>query len=127
MAASQGYPLFCIGNPLLDIQVTQGEALLKKYNLKENDAILAGAEHMPMCVDIGLLCKDKVLKFCVAMKRSSTSTRSPTSQEVQLKTPPAQQLYALFLSSYILLRTTNKITVCLARKFGRLLRLCWRR
>jgi len=35
-------PLIAIGNPLLDIQVREGaEGLLKKYNLKSNDAILA--------------------------------------------------------------------------------------
>jgi hypothetical protein len=43
------FPLFCIGNPLLDIQVTNGEELLKKYDLKANDAILASAEkHAPL-------------------------------------------------------------------------------
>ncbi|KAJ7147976.1 Ribokinase-like protein [Mycena filopes] len=39
------FPLFCIGNPLLDMQVTQGESLLAKYELKANDAILAEAKH----------------------------------------------------------------------------------
>lgn len=48
--AAQTYPLFCIGNPLLDMQVTNGEALLKKYDLKANDAILAEEKHNPMCV-----------------------------------------------------------------------------
>jgi adenosine kinase len=47
---SHTYPLFCVGNPLLDIQVTNGEALLKKYELKANDAILAEDKHMPMSV-----------------------------------------------------------------------------
>jgi len=37
-----------MGNPLLDIQVTNGEDLLKKYNLNPNDAILAAKEHLPM-------------------------------------------------------------------------------
>ncbi|KAF8899318.1 Ribokinase-like protein [Infundibulicybe gibba] len=46
MAAS--YSLFCMGNPLLDMQVTQGEALLKKYDLKANDAILAEEKHAPI-------------------------------------------------------------------------------
>ena len=41
-------PLFCLGNPLLDMQVTGGEALLQKYDLKANDAILAGDKHAPM-------------------------------------------------------------------------------
>ncbi|KAG1825247.1 Ribokinase-like protein [Suillus variegatus] len=44
--ASQTYQLFCIGNPLLDVQVTNGEELLKKYDLKANDAILAEEKHM---------------------------------------------------------------------------------
>ncbi len=42
--------LFCIGNPLLDMQVTNGEALLEKYGLKANDAILAEDKHVPMYV-----------------------------------------------------------------------------
>ena len=44
---AQAYPLFCMCNPLLDMQVTDDE-LLKKYNLKANDAILAGEEHAGM-------------------------------------------------------------------------------
>ena len=48
---TQTYPLFCMGNPLLDMQV-RGEELLKKYALKANDAILAGPEQFPMCVDL---------------------------------------------------------------------------
>ncbi|KII94226.1 hypothetical protein PLICRDRAFT_171891 [Plicaturopsis crispa FD-325 SS-3] len=50
--ASQTYPLFCIGNPLLDIQVTGGEALLAKYDLKANDAILAEEKHLPLYDEI---------------------------------------------------------------------------
>ncbi|KAF8598714.1 adenosine kinase [Ceratobasidium sp. AG-I] len=49
---AQTYPLFCMGNPLLDMQVTNGETLLEKYNLKANDAILAGPEHTPIYEDI---------------------------------------------------------------------------
>ena len=37
-----------MGNPLLDMQVTDGEELLKKYKLNANDAILAGDEHATM-------------------------------------------------------------------------------
>jgi len=44
--------LFCIGNPLLDIQVTNGEQLLKKYGLKANDAILAEEKHSPIYDEI---------------------------------------------------------------------------
>ncbi|KAJ7272998.1 Ribokinase-like protein [Mycena rebaudengoi] len=42
------YELFCVGNPLLDMQVTKGEALLAKYNLKANDAILSEEKHDPI-------------------------------------------------------------------------------
>jgi len=42
------FALFCIGNPLLDIQVTNGEELLKKYDLKANDAILASEKQIPL-------------------------------------------------------------------------------
>jgi adenosine kinase len=48
--STEFYSLFCMGNPLLDIQVSGGEDLLKKYNLKENDAILAGEQHAAMYV-----------------------------------------------------------------------------
>jgi adenosine kinase len=51
--ATLTYPaLFCMGNPLLDMQVTNGEELLKKYDLKANDAILAEEKHSSMCVDL---------------------------------------------------------------------------
>ncbi|TIB74861.1 hypothetical protein E3Q23_02555 [Wallemia mellicola] len=41
--------LFAIGNPLLDISVTEGaQQLLEQYKLKANDAILAGEEHQPI-------------------------------------------------------------------------------
>ncbi|KAJ1300514.1 hypothetical protein OPQ81_005327 [Rhizoctonia solani] len=49
---AQTYPLFCMGNPLLDMQVNNGEAMLKKYKLKANDAILAGEEHMSIYEEI---------------------------------------------------------------------------
>ena len=52
---AQTYPLFCMGNPLLDMQVTNGESLLEKYKLKSNDAILAGPEHTPMYADAFVL------------------------------------------------------------------------
>lgn len=42
------YQLFSIGNPLLDIQVSNGEEYLKKYDLKANDAILAESKHAPL-------------------------------------------------------------------------------
>ena len=46
MAAPQGYPLLCLENPLLDIQARADTALLEKYGLKANDAILAEEQHM---------------------------------------------------------------------------------
>lgn len=46
--ASTSPALFCVGNPLLDMQVTNGEELLAKYELKANDAILAEEKHAPM-------------------------------------------------------------------------------
>ena len=47
--ATLTYPaLFCMGNPLLDMQVTNGEELLKKYDLGANDAILAEDKHSSM-------------------------------------------------------------------------------
>ncbi|KAI0814830.1 Ribokinase-like protein [Irpex lacteus] len=42
------YSIFALGNPLLDIQVYNGEELLKKYDLKANDAILAEEKHTPL-------------------------------------------------------------------------------
>jgi len=39
------YKLFAMGNPLLDLQVTNGEETLKKYDLKANDAILVEDKH----------------------------------------------------------------------------------
>lgn len=50
--ASQTYQLFCMGNPLLDVQVSNGEELLKKYDLKANDAILAEEKHMSIYDEI---------------------------------------------------------------------------
>lgn len=42
-------PIFiAMGNPLLDMQVTNGEALLEKYGLKPNDAILAEGKQNEM-------------------------------------------------------------------------------
>ncbi|KAI5803236.1 Ribokinase-like protein [Geopyxis carbonaria] len=46
------YPLFCLGNPLLDIQATADQELLDKYELKSNDAILAEEKHLPIYHDL---------------------------------------------------------------------------
>lgn len=45
--------LFCIGDPLLDIQVSQGaEELLAKYRLKPNDAIRATPDHASLYEEV---------------------------------------------------------------------------
>ncbi|KAJ5461357.1 Adenosine kinase [Penicillium daleae] len=59
MAAPQGYPLLCLENPLLDIQARGDAALLEKYDLKDNDAILAEEQHMGIYED--LLARDAKL------------------------------------------------------------------
>ncbi|KAI0540808.1 Ribokinase-like protein [Xylaria digitata] len=52
MAASKEFPLLCLENPLLDIQAFATEELLKKYDLKANDAILAEEKHLPLFEDL---------------------------------------------------------------------------
>ena len=46
--STETYQLFALGNPLLDMQVNNVEELLKKYDLKANDAILAEEKHVPL-------------------------------------------------------------------------------
>ncbi|KAG8219297.1 Ribokinase-like protein [Butyriboletus roseoflavus] len=46
------YQIFCLGNPLLDVQVRDGEELLKKYDLQANNAILAEEKHQPIYEEI---------------------------------------------------------------------------
>ncbi|KFY10792.1 hypothetical protein V492_04850 [Pseudogymnoascus sp. VKM F-4246] len=52
MAATNEYTLLCLENPLLDIQATGDQALLDKYGLKENDAILAEEKHLGLYEDL---------------------------------------------------------------------------
>ncbi|KAL1957685.1 hypothetical protein VTO42DRAFT_5662 [Malbranchea cinnamomea] len=52
MAAEKGYPLLCLENPLLDIQGVGDAAMLEKYELKANDAILAEEKHMGLYEDL---------------------------------------------------------------------------
>jgi adenosine kinase len=62
MADTSTCQLFCLGQPLLDMQVTDGENLLRKYDLKPDDGILAQDKHASMYVCsgapvlTGLLC-----------------------------------------------------------------------
>lgn len=44
--------LFCAGNPLLDISAEVGVEYLRKYDLKDNEAILAEEKHMPIYPDL---------------------------------------------------------------------------
>lgn len=44
------YKLFCMGDPLLDVQVHDND-LLTRYDLTPNDAILAEDKHQPLSVD----------------------------------------------------------------------------
>ncbi|KAI9272531.1 Ribokinase-like protein [Sporodiniella umbellata] len=46
------FTLLALENPLLDIQCKPTEELLKKYNLKANDAILADASHQALYKEI---------------------------------------------------------------------------
>ncbi|KAJ7607916.1 Ribokinase-like protein [Roridomyces roridus] len=46
------HELFCIGDPLLDMQVTNGAALLEKYDLKPDDGIRAGEKHDPIYAEL---------------------------------------------------------------------------
>ena len=50
--STSSYQVFCMGNPLLDMQVVNGENLLKKYDLKANDAILAEEKHSALYDEI---------------------------------------------------------------------------
>lgn len=46
------YELLCLENPLLDIQAVGDQALLDKYGLKPNDAILAEEKHLSIYDDL---------------------------------------------------------------------------
>ncbi|KKA26921.1 hypothetical protein TD95_004890 [Thielaviopsis punctulata] len=52
MAAAKEFPLLVLGNPLLDIQAVGNDALLEKYSLKANDAILAEDKHTDLYDDL---------------------------------------------------------------------------
>ncbi|KAK7949668.1 hypothetical protein PG988_016307 [Apiospora saccharicola] len=52
MAANKEFTLLCLENPLLDIQAQGDEALLEKYGLKANDAILAEEKHKALYEDL---------------------------------------------------------------------------
>ncbi|KAH7361423.1 pfkB family carbohydrate kinase [Plectosphaerella cucumerina] len=51
-SSTKDFRLLCLENPLLDIQAVGNDALLEKYGLKANDAILASAEHLSIYEDL---------------------------------------------------------------------------
>ncbi|WFD33271.1 adenosine kinase [Malassezia cuniculi] len=46
MVDTQNLKLVALGNPLLDMQIRDGQAVLEKYGLKANDAVLASPEQL---------------------------------------------------------------------------------
>lgn len=48
MTFESGKILVALGNPLLDISAVVNADFLNKYGLDANNAILAGAEHIPL-------------------------------------------------------------------------------
>ncbi|TGO11448.1 hypothetical protein BTUL_0109g00130 [Botrytis tulipae] len=52
MSGTKEYALLCLENPLLDIQAQGNQALLDKYGLKPNDAILAEEKHAGIYEDL---------------------------------------------------------------------------
>ncbi|QPG75972.1 hypothetical protein FOA43_003358 [Brettanomyces nanus] len=79
-----GYDLVCLGNPLLDIQADVSKELLKKYDLKDNDAILAEEKHMPIFKE--LLSMDSV-------KLVAGGAAQNTARGAQYVLPPKSVLY----------------------------------
>lgn len=49
---TMSYPLVCLGNPLLDLQVDVEPEYLAKYDLKADDAILAEEKHLPIYKEV---------------------------------------------------------------------------
>ncbi|GAC74053.1 possible pfkB family carbohydrate kinase [Moesziomyces antarcticus T-34] len=50
--AGGNFELVALGNPLLDMQIRNGEAMLEKYGLKPNDAVLADDKQLAIYQDI---------------------------------------------------------------------------
>lgn len=83
--STQTYPLFVIGNPLLDIVVPNGDEILKKYELNANDAILAEEKHKSMCV-FSVHPDDRASDPCAATTMRSKPPRLHTLPEVLART-----------------------------------------
>lgn len=78
------YPLVCLGNPLLDLQVDVDAAYLQKYGLKDNDAILAEPSHLPIF--------DEVLKLD-GLKLVAGGAAQNTARGAQYILPPHSVVY----------------------------------
>lgn len=78
------YPLVCLGNPLLDLQVDVEKSYLDKYDLKENDAILVEEKHMPVF--------DEVLKMD-GVKLVAGGAAQNTARGAQYVLPANSVLY----------------------------------
>ena len=86
ISIAMSYQIFCMGNPLLDVQVRDGEALLKKYGLEPNNAIrFAEENHQRLCVD-PIFPFDRVTTFTVVTRTSLKTTPSRTSLEEGART-----------------------------------------
>ena len=46
------FELVALGNPLLDMQIRNGEAMLEKYGLIANDAVLASESQLAIYDDL---------------------------------------------------------------------------
>ena len=77
------YKLLCLENPLLDIQAEGTPALLSKYNLKANDAILAEDSHKPLYAEL----------LSLNAKKIAGGAAQNTARGVQYILPPQTTLY----------------------------------
>jgi hypothetical protein len=94
------YPLFCMGNPLLDVSVTSGEEIVKKYVLKYNDAILAEEKHMPMYVGKHIhLVFRQLTESILATRTLCRTTKSHILLEVPHRIQLEQQQYVQSIES----------------------------
>ncbi|EEQ35991.1 hypothetical protein CLUG_00114, partial [Clavispora lusitaniae ATCC 42720] len=78
------YPLVCLGNPLLDLQVDVDAAYLEKYSLNDNEPILAEEKHMPIY--------DEVLKMD-GLKLIAGGAAQNTARGAQYILPPNSVVY----------------------------------
>lgn len=78
------YPLVCLGNPLLDLQVDVDAAYLEKYSLKANDALLASPEQMSVY--------EEVLKMD-GLKLVAGGAAQNTARGAQYILPPQSVVY----------------------------------